>query len=133
MFTKMPLPFSSLALAASLVLLSGGLGCVGFGSNALVDPSENPTWTNTGMALLEARCVMCHQSPPRNGAPPGFTFQKYSAEEGDPNIRGAFEMRERIKARAFEAQTMPPNNVTEITAEERALLNLWVELGAPFE
>lgn len=36
----------------------------------------------------------------------------------------------RIKARALESKTMPTNNATKITEDERALLGKWVDAGA---
>lgn len=38
-----------------------------------------------------------------------------------------------IKARAVDQKIMPPGNVTGMTDEERALLDRWVDAGAPLK
>jgi hypothetical protein len=118
--------------------------CPGFGSRSLDElRGIPPTWEegvdcapDQDCALKPVRdvlaqnCVRCHQSPPQNGAPRSFRFDKYSKEDPPDDKRGAFEMRERIRVAAVVQRYMPFDRrpVPEADLES---LNQWVLAGGP--
>ncbi|HUJ63642.1 MAG TPA: hypothetical protein VLX92_34320, partial [Kofleriaceae bacterium] len=75
--------------------------------------------------IMGKRCLPCHSKHPSDDmfhAPPlGVMF------DTPDEIR---VMAPRIKVRAYELGTMPFNNKTQITEEERAELAAWVDAGA---
>jgi uncharacterized membrane protein len=89
-----------------------------------------PEETSIDVSMVEAvileRCATCHSAKPTDNvfkvAPSNVMFdtleqmQRYAA---------------RIRARAVDAQTMPFMNKTNMTDEERVLLDRWVRAGAP--
>lgn len=91
---------------------------------------STPTWTADIQPLLQSRCVPCHTSPPNNGAPSTFRFDRYNQDEAGGTLNGAFEMRERIRARAVVEGSMPYGG-PPLPQEERTLLRRWIDAGAP--
>lgn len=77
-------------------------------------------------AVIVRRCVVCHSAHPSDAvftaAPAGVMFDTPAQ---------IHNLAARIYERAVVSQTMPFNNQTGITAEERALLGRWYEQGAP--
>jgi uncharacterized membrane protein len=82
------------------------------------------TFARAQEIILE-RCVSCHSAHPTDAiwkaAPAGVMFDT-------PSQIGA--MVPRIKARAIDLKTMPFNNQTGMTEEERGELAKWIESGA---
>jgi uncharacterized membrane protein len=76
-------------------------------------------------AISAARCATCHAARPTfdgiAAAPKGVLL-----ESPQQLRRWAQSMRQQITTEA-----MPPGNVTELTAEERAKLLAWIAAGAP--
>lgn len=76
-------------------------------------------------AILENRCVACHSQNPKmtqfGSVPGGVYFES-------PEQIHAFA--ERIKMRAVTTKTMPLQNLTQMTDEERAILGAWIDSGA---
>ena len=74
--------------------------------------------------VLHERCTPCHSDHPtlvsNPPAPAGVRFD--TPEE-------IATWRERIRARAVVTRSMPLNNRTEMTSEERDTLALWLEQG----
>lgn len=107
-------------LAASVLVLA-------FLSTAHNDPAPSaghvPFTVIRG--IVELRCATCHSQTPSDmafpAAPSGLSFA--TAEE--ITFRAAI-----IKASTLVTRTMPPNNKTRMTEEERALLGRWVDRGA---
>ncbi|MEO8193681.1 MAG: urate hydroxylase PuuD [Gemmatimonadales bacterium] len=70
--------------------------------------------------VIDRRCAVCHSERPIDlsfgPAPGGVTF-----DTPEQIVARA----ERIRQRAYVIATMPPNNKTEITEEERELLGQW--------
>ncbi len=115
------------------VLLLAAVGCPGFGS-PLEEIVEAPSWDDDVAEIMAAKCAVCHTDPPVGGAPMGFRFDKYTTEDiDDGGLLGAFEMRERIDARAVVAGTMPPAAVKPLTGEERLIIDEWISTGAARE
>lgn len=73
----------------------------------------------------------CHTAPPLNDAPVEFRFDRYNrAEAGDRD--GAYELRERIRARAVDnIPSVMPKGGPPLPDEEKAVLAAWVDGGAP--
>lgn len=115
------------------VLLAFLVGCPGFGSppEAIEEP---PSWDESVADLMGTKCAICHTDPPQGGAPTGFRFDKYTTDDiDDGGLLGAFEMRERIEARAVVGGTMPPASVSPLSGAERSILDEWITIGAPRE
>jgi uncharacterized membrane protein len=74
--------------------------------------------------IVQARCVQCHGANPTDdvfrSAPNGVKFD-------DPATIVA--LKDKIMQRVVITKTMPQNNKTHITDEERALIGAWVEQG----
>lgn len=114
--------------------LSVTAGCGGFGDGELRDRvAVTPTWDGQVRAILARNCVECHTDSPANGAPDTFRLDKYQSSDGDDEKDGAFEKRSRIRARAvgFVPSQMPPSPRAPLTLDERAVLDAWIEAGAP--
>lgn len=89
-------------------------------------PSAGPPVTYAQVRfILQTRCTPCHSDTPTLAsnppAPPGVRF-------GTPEEVTLW--RERIKARAVVTRTMPLNNRTEMTDDERDTLARWFVQGA---
>ena len=80
----------------------------------------------TVRSVITQRCQPCHsqfQSDRSFGpAPGGVTFD---------TPESIARLATRIRIRAVETKTMPLNNKTGMTAEERELLSRWIAAGAP--
>jgi uncharacterized membrane protein len=87
--------------------------------------SSGPVAFADARAVIQRRCVECHSATPTDAvftaAPAGVMFDT-------PEQIG--RMAARIKDRAVVTKTMPFNNKTGITDQERALLGAWVDQGA---
>jgi uncharacterized membrane protein len=75
-------------------------------------------------SIVNQRCVACHSSHP--------TIEQVGASSvpfDKPEQIRLFA--ERIKVRTIITKTMPPNNQTGMTDEEREKLKRWIDQGAP--
>jgi uncharacterized membrane protein len=76
-------------------------------------------------AIIQQRCTTCHSSKPTDDvykAPPnGVVYDT-------PN--DIVKMKDKIMQRVVVTKTMPQNNKTSMTPEERDLLRCWIEQGA---
>jgi len=75
--------------------------------------------------IVELRCATCHAQVPGDTA--------FAAAAGGLSFSTPEEIATRasiIKASALTTRTMPPNNKTRMTEEERALIARWVDQGA---
>lgn len=83
--------------------------------------AASPALTEDAMRIVQSRCSMCHAAQPLwdglSAAPKGVKL----AEEADI-LREA----KAIGLHAVLTHAMPPNNITEISPEERATLALWL-------
>lgn len=94
-------------------------------------PSTNPTECKTEVSItevqtiIEKRCVQCHSSAPTDDtykvAPNGV---KYDTPED------IVKKKELIMQRVILTKTMPQNNKTNMTEEERNMIRCWIEQGA---
>ena len=85
-----------------------------------------PATFEDARAVIRQRCQACHSAAPaidEFGAPAGGV-----AFDTDAQIRA---LAERIRERAVETETMPPGNVTNMSAAERDVLRRWTEGAEP--
>ena len=72
--------------------------------------------------IIQSRCVSCHSSKPTDEgytAPPnGITYN---------SIADIIRLKDRIMQRVVITKTMPQNNKTNMTDEERNLIKCWIE------
>jgi uncharacterized membrane protein len=112
--------------------LPAGATAVVVGLMFLLAPARGPQLAGVEVPSMEqvqaiaaARCASCHAARPTDeafaAAPKGVML-----ETPQQIRRWAAAMRQQVATEA-----MPPGNVTEITAEERAQLLAWVAAGAP--
>jgi uncharacterized membrane protein len=87
--------------------------------------AEAPVSFAAVQSVIQQRCVECHSAHPTNSI---FTVAPVGVMFDTPEQIVA--MATRIHERAVVTQTMPFNNQTSITAEERALLERWYAQGA---
>lgn len=75
--------------------------------------------------IIEARCISCHSEKPTDDvttAPPnGVTYDL------PQNI---VKLKDQIMQRVVITKTMPQNNKTNMTMEEREIIRCWIEQGA---
>lgn len=89
-----------------------------------------PTYCAEIQPILAANCVStCHGEVTDGSGKTDFRLDYYEPDAGQ--VKGAKAMAARIKARAFDLETMPPSDPLP-TAAERALLARWAVGGAPF-
>ncbi len=78
--------------------------------------------------VIQSRCVQCHSPNPTDdifkAAPNGVMF------DTPEKVRA---LAEKIQFRVVVTKTMPMNNKTGITEEERALLGRWIKQGAKIQ
>jgi uncharacterized membrane protein len=94
-------------------------------------PSTNPTECKTEVTIAEVqeivqkRCIQCHSSAPTDDtykvAPNGV---KYDTPDD------IVKKKDLIMQRVVLTKTMPQNNKTNMTEEERNLIRCWIEQGA---
>ncbi|MDB5224248.1 MAG: urate hydroxylase PuuD [Chitinophagaceae bacterium] len=76
-------------------------------------------------AIVQSRCITCHSSAPTDDvikAPPnGVTY------DTPENI---IKLKDKIMQRVVLTKTMPQNNKTNMTLEEREIIRCWIEQGA---
>ncbi len=86
---------------------------------------NKPATFSAAQAIIQKRCVQCHSANPTDDlqkiAPNGIMF------DTPDQIK---KMTDRILNRAIITKTMPQGNKTEMTQEERDLIQCWIESGA---
>ncbi len=87
------------------------------------------TWWQDIQPIVAAKCQLCHANPPQFGAPRPFVT--YADTQG-VHSRLAVPLHEVMSSRVNATQQrMPPPSQPQLTDEERALITLWSEIGAP--
>ena len=111
---------------AALAMVS--LAFVSHGPRPPPDPSLVAPPMADVRAILDARCVTCHADEPTwpglAEAPKGLSLESDEVAAKNAAL---------IHAQAVASEIMPMGNVTQITAEERALLGRWIDAGAPLD
>ncbi|MEO8148352.1 MAG: urate hydroxylase PuuD [Bacteroidia bacterium] len=125
------LPFAAIALIALVIVTAPEPRKT---SSNLIQGKNKQSTKNLGVikfsqvnAIIQKRCIQCHSSTPTDDvnkiAPTGVKF------DTPDEIKNHAD---RIFIRAVQTETMPQNNKTGITAEERELIGAWIEQGANF-
>jgi uncharacterized membrane protein len=100
-----------------------------------VAPRNSASATGTGAVsfaqvrpIIDQRCAVCHAAKPTQ---PGFAAAPlgFMLDTPDRIKAGA----EKIHQQAITTQTMPIGNLTQMTAQERALLGQWLAAGAKID
>jgi uncharacterized membrane protein len=77
------------------------------------------------IAIVQRRCITCHSSKPTDDvitAPPNGV--KYETPEEIVKVK------DKIMQRVVITKTMPQNNKTNMTEEERDIIRCWITQGA---
>ena len=93
---------------------------------------DQPTYDRDIRPYLEDHCLVCHSSPPDNGAPDGFRFDVYAdIVIGDRKIQGAQTTAGEIERAAVysDPRQMPPGD--GLGPHGKQMLVDWVKNGAP--
>ncbi|MDB5253174.1 MAG: urate hydroxylase PuuD, partial [Flaviaesturariibacter sp.] len=105
-----------------LVLLAGAF---------ISAPAKNPAACNATVtiaqvqAIVQKRCTACHSTRPTDDvftAPPNGVVYETPADIA--------RLKDKIMQRVVVTKTMPQNNKTGMTEEERNLVRCWIEQGA---
>ncbi len=94
------------------------------GSTAPAACTEEVTMSRVNQ-IVQTRCVQCHSSQPTDDvfkSPPNGVV--YDTPED------IIRLKDKIMQRVVVTQTMPQNNKTHMTDEERDILRCWIEQGA---
>ncbi|OGX86127.1 hypothetical protein BEN47_13435 [Hymenobacter lapidarius] len=115
-------------LPASVVLLLGVVFVTApqsqSGSAAAPACTEEVTMSRVNL-IVQTRCVQCHSSQPTDDvfkSPPNGVV--YDTPED------IIRLKDKIMQRVVVTKTMPQNNKTHMTDEERDILKCWIEQGA---
>jgi len=77
-------------------------------------------------AIIVQRCVGCHSAHP---GIPGFSPAPLGIRyDSEAQIRADVG---RINVNVVQTQFMPYGNLTDMTADERAVIAMWVQAGTP--
>lgn len=79
-------------------------------------------------SIVNERCVTCHSAQPTDDV---WTSPPNGVVYDTPN--DIKKMTDKIMQRVVVTKTMPQNNKTGITPEERDLIRCWIQQGAPLE
>jgi uncharacterized membrane protein len=78
--------------------------------------------------IIQQRCIQCHSSRPTDNI---YTAAPNGVKYDTP--QEIFAKKDAIMQRVVMTRTMPLNNKTNMTPEERELIRCWIETGAPLE
>jgi uncharacterized membrane protein len=76
-------------------------------------------------SIIQQRCISCHSSKPTDDI---FTVPPNGVVYDKP--QDIVNMKDKIMQRVVVTRTMPQNNKTAMTPEERTLIRCWIEQGA---
>ncbi|GAA3995218.1 urate hydroxylase PuuD [Hymenobacter fastidiosus] len=77
-------------------------------------------------SIVQNRCVRCHSSNPTDEV---FTVAPNGVKYDSPE--DIIRLQDKIMQRVVVTKTMPQNNKTNMTQQERDLIRCWIEQGAP--
>lgn len=80
------------------------------------EPSCNITYSNTIKQIIDNYCINCH----------GGTF-----EPDLSTFTAVNALKDRIKIRVVDNQTMPPNGISPLSQSEFEAISCWAEAGGP--
>lgn len=118
------LPISAAVLLGVAFITAPGTQTTGAASLA----NTQPVPIQQVQSIVQARCAQCHSSNPTDDvfktAPNGV---KYDTPQD------IIRLKDKILQRVVVTKTMPQNNKTHMTEEERALVGAWIAQGAKGE
>jgi len=85
-----------------------------------VSVCDSATYTKKIKAIIDAKCATCHS--PAGGPTGGVNLTTYAEVSGKSS---------RINARALVEGTMPQTGSPQLTADEKALIQCWLDKGTP--
>lgn len=94
-------------------------------------PDKNPNACKSDVriadvnSIIQLRCASCHSSKPTDDV---FKMPPNGVVYDTP--QDIFKMKDKIMQRVVITKTMPQNNKTGMTQEERDLIRCWIEQGA---
>jgi uncharacterized membrane protein len=114
------------ALAATVAIALGATGTLALRPTEAAPPPAGPPVPFSAVRLiLHERCTPCHSQRPHLASnPPAPAAVRFDTTED------VLAWRERIQARAVVTRTMPLNNLTAMTDDERETLARWLMQGA---
>jgi hypothetical protein len=90
---------------------------------------EYVTWWQDVQPIVAVKCQLCHAEPPQFGAPrPFVSYEDTQGTHPTENTPLYDVMAFRINA---PNGRMPPPSQPQLTDEERRIITLWAEIGAP--
>lgn len=122
----LPSPWWTWGVAAAGMMLIIWLSSIKPADVEAAEAPAEPVTFAMAEEIVLGRCSMCHMAEPvweGIASPP-----KYVMLDTPEHILAHAQQ---IYLQAAHTRAMPPGNVTEITPEERKVLALWVESGAP--
>ena len=127
--------FQRFALIASMTLIAA---CTETGDSAYMhydvsgtgtpDTSDGVYWVHA-QPLLEKACTGCHTG----GSSGGNNFASVYEDNLKPSYYCAGKTVGECVTVRIDDQTMPPGGSANLSAEERAVLDAWIEAGMPFD
>ena len=102
-------------------------GCTNDSTSDLIDGSATGevTYTNTVKNIIDNNCIVCHTSPPQNGAP--MTLTTYENVKSAVLTRGLLNRISRDQG----ATGMMPNGGTRLPQATIDKITTWAENGFP--
>ena len=88
---------------------------------------QGPAWSEVNV-IFERRCIICHAEHPTH---PSFTAAPLGMMMDTPESVAA--KKDSIHERTVVLRTMPIGNMTEMTEEERAVVDAWYKAGGQVE
>jgi uncharacterized membrane protein len=85
---------------------------------------DNVTYAEVN-AIITTRCLQCHSSKPTDDV---YTAPPNGVPYDTPD--NVTKLKDKIMQRVVITKTMPQNNKTGMTPEERDLIRCWIEQGA---
>ena len=111
---------AALAMAMAIALSLVGPLKVASDERAAADEEQNPLFIEA-VAIIQTRCAMCHGAEPLW---PGMVVAPKAVRLDTP-AEIARHARQ-IYVQSVLTRAMPPNNISEVTVEERQMLAAWI-------
>jgi len=108
------------------------------GPKLITNLNEAEVFSDIIHPILEMRCNSCHNASKKKGELQMHTVAalKKGGENGDVFVPGdpaKSMMMKRVHLPEVDEEHMPPKGKTQLTPEQIALLEWWIEEGAPFD
>ncbi len=118
--------------ASTVVNEDASLSHADAGTSTTSDGGTGPvptyTWWGDVRAIVHDKCLLCHTRPPQFGAPRPFVDWADTHQRTNRNVPVHEMMAYRINA---PQNAMPPPGQPQLSREERDIIRIWSEQGAP--